>query len=182
MKRFVQTWGKCIGVVSLLVLVLAVFVWRTSRPVTLHAEELTRAVERETYPGTQLKLDITAYQMTMTVENHSDITLESGAAVDQNKEIFEIPWLEVLLDGVWYSVPHETYASAGVGLELAPGEAVSMRVVLSPYGKLPDGQYRISFGYWPLDPGEDRLPAQERPFYAVYARFDMEKGRYTPSW
>lgn len=72
--------------------------------------------------------------------------------------------LDGLLGGVWYHVPHRGYATAGVGKETGPGEIFSFAPILSPYGRLPDGQYRLSFGYWLWDEKEDVYLSQ-RPFF-----------------
>lgn len=176
-----KEWGKLCVVAALLLGALGAFIWYTSRPVDLDPAELSPAENYESYPGVELALDIRSYQIDMTLRNDSDIHIESGAAVDQNQNLIETPGLDVLLDGTWYIVPHETYASAGVGLELAPGDQVPVRASMSPYGKLPDGQYRLSFGYWEQTPEEDGTPLRERPFYVSRARIDIVNGKYVPA-
>lgn len=179
--KFIKEWGKLCVMVALLLAALGVLLWYTSRPVVLNPAELTPAETHESYPGVELLLDITGHQMTMTLENNSNTQMESGASVDQDRNLIETPGVDVLLDGVWYNVPHKTYASAGVGLELASGEEVSIRASMSPYGKLPDGHYRLSFGYWKQTPEEDRTPLSQRPFYVSRARFDIVNGKYVPA-
>ena len=177
MKDAVKKWGPFCGVLAILLGGLAAFVWVTSRPVSLRAEELSPAETLAAYPGAELTLETTGYQLELTFSNHSDARLESGASVDQNRDLFFDAGLAVLLDGQWYWVPHKDYATAGVGVELEPGDSASGRVVLSPYGKLPDGQYRITFSYWHRDRDQDtRIQAQE--YYESYAQFRIEGGRY----
>lgn len=176
--KFVKKWGGFCIFSALLLAALGLFLWYTSRPVVLNPAELTQAEGHESYPGVELMLDITSYQMNFTLRNGSIDRLESGASVDQDQNLIDTPGVDVLLDGIWYNVPHKTYASAGVGLELEPGNQVSIRASMSPYGKLPDGQYRLSFGYWKYTPEEDRTPLSQRPFYVSCARFDITNGKY----
>ncbi len=177
MKNAVKKWGPFCGVLAILLGGLAAFVWVTSRPVSLRAEELSPAETLAAYPGAELTLETSGYQLELTFSNHSDVRLESGASVDQNRDLFFDAGLAVLLDGQWYWVPHKEYDTAGVGLEAEPGDTVQGQVFLSPYGKLPDGQYRITFGYWHRSSDG---PLQEQDYYESYAQFRVEGGRYIP--
>ena len=49
----------------------------------------------------------------MTVMNRSGLSVESGGSVDQDATLYLDPGLDVLLNGAWYNVPYEPYASAG---------------------------------------------------------------------
>lgn len=89
-----------------------------------------------------------------TLSSNTDICLDRGASAGPNAETIFSPGLEVFLDGIWYEVPFEPYASAGIGLKLSPGDSVSGQVSLSHYGRLPDGQYRALYGTY--------LPAANR--------------------
>ena len=169
MKQWLKQWGG-VGLFLVLFLIgLGGFIWFTSRPVELKAEDLTPAEERNTDPGLELSLALTGQQLRMTFVNNSGFTLDSEASVDGNRELIVHGSLDILLDGVWYTVPCEPFATAGVGLELAPGGTVQARMVLLQYGKLPDGQYRVSFGGKRLSTGV---------WYTAFARLDMEKGMY----
>ena len=170
MKQWIKKWG---GVGLFLVLFLAAlggFIWFTSRPVELKTENLIPAETWESYPGTELSLELTKYKLSATFRNHSDMTFYHGDPPDYSG-------LEVLLEGTWYHVPHKDYATAGVGKDAGPGDNFTFEPILSPYGKLPDGQYRLSFGYWYDDPERD-VPLSEQPFYVSYALFDVVKGVY----
>lgn len=67
--------------------------------------------------------------------------------------------------------PAETLESLP-GLELAPGEEIEGQTGLSQYGRLPDGQYRLSFVYWQQAHGD------ERPLYASYTGLEILDGNY----
>lgn len=180
--KTVKKWGKLCVIIVLLSAAAGTFLWYTSRPALLDPAKLTLAETYESCPGTALALDITNYQMTMVLENHSDIHIESGAAVDADRALYEIPGLDILLDGIWYKVPSETYSTAGVGLILAPGDSVEMKIVLSPYGELPDGQYRLSYSYVYYDPAWERAVVENPDYaeYTLYARFDIANRKYVP--
>lgn len=175
--KFLKKWGGLAAVLAVLAAGLGTLVWYTSRPVQLDPAKLTPAETAEPCPGAELSLEIKGALMELTFSNHSDARLESGAAVDGERNLYFTGGLQVLLDGQWYEVPSEEYATAGVGLELEPGDSVSGQYSLSPYGTLPDGQYRISFGYWQRSPSEDD-PLLRQPYHKSYARFDVESGRY----
>ena len=177
MKNAVKKWGPFCGVLAILLGGLAVFAWFTSRPVSLRAEELTPAETMEAYSGADLTLETTGYQLYLTFSNFSDARLESGASVDREGKLLFDAGLAVLLDEQWYWVPRKEYDTAGVGLEVEPGDTVQGQVFLSPYGKLPDGQYRITFGYWHRSSDG---PLQEQDYYESYAQFCVEGGRYIP--
>lgn len=169
MKHWMKKWG---GLGLFLVLFLAAlggFIYATSRPMALKAEDLTPAAADNTDPGLELSLSLTGQQLQMTFRNNTDFTLDSGASVDGNHEIVVSAHLDILLDGVWYTVPYEPYATAGIGLELEPGDVCQVRVSLSHYDRLPDGQYRVSFG------GQRRSTGA---YYRAYARLDVENGLY----
>lgn len=175
-----KAWKEA-GALVLTIAVLAVgagfFSWYTSRPMVLDPAELTQAETVEDYPGAELSLEVNGSLMELTFSNHSDARLESGASVDGERNLSFGGGLQVLLDGQWYEVPSEPYATAGVGLELEPGDSVSGQYSLSPYGQLPDGQYRIALGYWQRSPGE-KDPLLRQPYHQSYARFDVESGHY----
>ena len=46
---------------------------------------------------------------------------------------------------------------------------------MEPYGTLPDGHYRLCFGYWQDD---DSGPLQDELFYVSAVPFDIQRGRY----
>lgn len=169
MNLWLKKWsGFCVFLI-LLICMLGCFIWVTSRPVSLKAEELTLAEPCETYPGTELSLDLTKYQINLTFVNNSGAPFDHGDPPDCD--------LEVLLDGAWYYVPYKDYATAGTGRITQPGETFSFQPILKPYGKLPDGQYRLAFGYWYYDPAWEG-PQNEQPFYMAYARFDVADSVY----
>lgn len=141
MKQWLRKWGGVSLFLVLFLTVLGGFLWFTSRPVELKSEDLTPAKECDTDPGLELSLLLTGQQLQMTFVNNTDFTLDSGAGVDGNRELIVHAGLDILLDGVWYTVPCEPLATAGVRVTLAPGDTVQARVHLAQYGKLPDGQY-----------------------------------------
>lgn len=49
---------------------------------------------------------------------------------------------------------------------------------LSQYGRLPDGQYRLSFVYWQQAPGDER-PRKDLPLYASYTGLEILGGNDT---
>lgn len=75
--------------------------------------------------GLEFVLNLDSMSISATFSNNMDIRLDSGASAGSDTETIFSPELEVLLDGVWYEVPFEPYASAGIGLELASGDSVS---------------------------------------------------------
>lgn len=169
--KFLKKWGALMVVLGVLAVGLGTLVWYTSRPVVLDPAKLTPAETVESYPKCALSLELAGRSIPeATFCNESATYFYHGAPPDYSG-------LEVLLEGMWYHVPHRDYATAGVGQVTGPGEQFSFEPILSPYGTLPDGQYRLSFGYWEYDPNWDK-PLHERPFYVSYARFDVESGRY----
>lgn len=128
------------------------------------------------YSGAELTLETTGYQLYLTFSNFSDVRLESGASVDREGKLLFDAGLAVLLDGQWYWVPHKEYDTAGVGLEVEPGDTVQGQVFLSPYGKLPTDS-TVTFGYWHRSSDG---PLQEQDYYESYAQFRVEGGRYIP--
>ena len=138
------------------------------------AADLSPSADAEPFPGLELAFDLpetptAPVNITGTFTNTSDIPLESGGAVGRDNVLIFIPGLEVKLDGVWYSVPHEEIITAGVGLELSPGASVSGKLDLSPFGRLPDGQYRALYTASPRDSDET---------CAAYAYFDIADGLF----
>lgn len=178
MKRILKQYSIAFVLAAVLLALIGFFLWK-SQPVPLEAAGLTPAETEESYPGVELTLESNGYQIGLIFSNNSDARLESGAAVGRNNELFFSGGLEILLDGVWYTVPHKDYATAGVGLELEPGDSVSGYYSLSPYEKLPDGQYQLPVGYWVFDPELGYPLAGRHPYYVTYARFDIVDGRYT---
>ena len=170
-------YKKVLGIVVLLAVLLASFFFLTRPPKPYDSTELTPAETVESYPGTELSLKIDGHSLELTFQNGSDSWLSSGASVDQNQELFLHGSLAVLLDGQWYEVPQEDIATAGVGLELAPGDSVSGSFSFAGYSSLPDGLYRISFGYWAFDPGEN-TPVNSNPYFESYAEFEIQSGKY----
>lgn len=174
--KILKKWGALVLTLAVLAVGLGVFAWHTARPVELNPAELTLAETVEPYPGAELSLEINGALISLTFSNHSEARLESGASVDGDRNLFFTGGLQVLLDGQWYKVPSEPYATAGVGLELEPGDSVSGQYSLSPYGKLPDGQYRIAFVYWQSSLGEED-PLLRQSYRQSYAEFRLEYGR-----
>lgn len=149
--------------------------WYVSRPISsdpavLDPAELTAAETIESYPGTELSLELNDSKIDLIFWNNSD------AAIDHDGSPSVDIGVEVLLDGTWYEVPCENYATGGVDRVTGPGETFRAKPILDPYGKLPDGQYRISFGYWCRDPASEG-PLRGQPCYKAYARFDVARGR-----
>ena len=156
---------------------LGALAWYTSQPADLDLAKLAPAETRDSVPGTELSLSIRGTALDLTFSNHSDVRLESGAAVDGDRNLYFTGGLQVLLDGQWYVMPSEAYATAGVGLELQPGDSVSGSYYLTPYGDLPDGTYRIAFDYRQTSPSTND-PLMHHPHHQSYARFDVKTGRY----
>ena len=175
--KFLRKWGALMVVLGVLAVGLGTLAWYTFRPVVLDPAKLTPAETVETFPGAELSLELNGALINLTFSNRGDARLESGASVDGDRNLFFTGGLQVLLEGQWYEVPSEEYATAGVGLELEPGDSVSGQYTLSPYGKLSDGQYRIAFGYWQSTPSEDD-PLLRQPYHKSYARFDVKDGKY----
>ena len=189
--KFLRKWGALMVVLGVLAVGLGTLVWYTSRPVVLDPAKLTPAETVESYPKCALSLELAGRSIpeatfcngaliNLTFSNHSDAQLESGASVDGDRNLFFTGGLQVLLEGQWYEVPSEEYATAGVGLELEPGDSISGQYSLSPYGTLADGQYRIAFGYWQGSPSEDD-PLLRQPRHCSYAEFSVEDERYVTS-
>lgn len=167
-------------VIPALILVLAAgaaLFLLTRPPEPFDPAELTPAETADSYPGTELSLEISGRQVALTFANHSGARLDTGAAVGADRERFFFGGLDVFLDGRWYQVPKEDMASVGVVLELEPGDSVSGAYSFAGYGDLPDGRYRISFGYREYDPALD-VPNSQRPYYETYTEFLVEDGRY----
>ncbi len=163
---WVRKWAGVWAVGALFVLILSAFAWWTSRPVALKAAELTPAREATLWPGTELSLSLTKYKLEITFVNNSSLAFYHGDPPDDCG-------LEVLLDGAWYEVPRRDYDTVGVGAVTEPGESFTFEPNLSPYGTLPDGQYRISFGYW-----RDEEPLADALAGIVSVRFDRADGGY----
>ena len=169
--KALKKWSGPVLTLAVLAVGLGVFAWYTARPVDLDPAELTPAETAESCPDCTLSLEVAGRSIRQaSFFNGSTQYFYHGDPPDYSG-------LEVLLEGTWYHVPHKEYATAGVGKVTGPGEQFSFEPILSPYGRLPDGQYRLSFGYWEYDPNWD-VPLRERPFYVSYARFDVENGRY----
>lgn len=146
------------------------FLWQ-DRPLDLDPDLLALSDDQRGLgsPEAELALDIRPGRIDLSLTNLGRESLFSGASVGSENRLFTGGEIEVLLNGRWYQVPQERYASAGVGIELAPGESFQAEVVLHPERRLPDGQYRFSFGY---QCGGDMLR------HVSFARFDVVKGRY----
>jgi hypothetical protein len=172
MKKHKQ-YSYFIIIIAALVL-LGIFVGnRLFSPKTWDAAQLTVSKSQAQLPGLELVLDLDSMPIGVRFSNNTDIHLESGASVGSDMEtIFSLD-LEVLLDGVWYEVPSESYASAGIGLELAPGDSVSGQAGFPYYGKLPDGQYRALYGAY--------SPSSNLQYYVAYAYLGVQDGRYVAS-
>jgi hypothetical protein len=177
MKQLLKQYAGGLILLALLTALTSACLW-SSRPVRLDAAELTPAETLESLPGLELYLDThRGHTLSMTVMNRSGLSVESGGSVDQDATLYLDPGLDVLLNGAWYNVPYEPYASAGVGLELAPGEEIEGQTGLSQYGRLPDGQYRLSFVYWQQAHGDER-PRKDLPLYASYTGLEILDGNY----
>ena len=169
--KALKKWSGLVLTLAVLAAGLGVFAWYTARPVDLDPAELTPAETVEPYPGCALSLEVAGRSIRQaSFFNGSTQYFYHGDPPDYSG-------LEVLLEGTWYHVPHKEYATAGVGQGTGPGECFLFEPILSPYGTLPDGEYRLSFGYWEDAPDSDE-PLHERPFYVSYARFAVESGRY----
>ena len=168
---------KVIAVLALVLAAGAALFLLTRPPEPFDPAELTPAETADSYPDTELSLEISGRQVALTFANHSGARLDTGAAVGADRERFFFGGLDVFLDGRWYQVPKEDMASVGVRLELKPGDSVSGAYSFAGYGDLPDGRYRISLGYRVFDPASDR-PISEGPYYESYAEFLVADGRY----
>lgn len=169
--KALKKWSGLVLTLAVVAVGLGVFAWYTARPVNLNPAELTPAETVEPYPGCALSLEVAGRSIRQaSFFNGSTQYFYHGDPPDYSG-------LEVLLEGKWYHVPHRDYVTAGVGQGTGPGECFLFEPILSPYGTLPDGQYRLSFGYWEDAPDSDE-PLHERPFYVSYARFAVESGRY----
>lgn len=169
MNAFLKKWGGTAAAAAVVLIALGVLGWRSWHVPEWDVEALMLSEERETLPGLELMLDAEAAPFGVTLLNGTDMVLESGASVGSDPSVLIFtPGLDVLLDGRWYDVPCKDGASAGVGLTLGLGEAVSGRGSLDGYGRLPDGEYRAVYGAYP--PGE-------RVGYGACARFWIEGGR-----
>ncbi len=146
------------------------FLWR-DRPLALDPAQLALSDNQRglSSPEAELALDIRPGRIDLSLTNLGRESLFSGASVGSENRLFTGGEIEVLLNGRWYQVPQERYASAGVGIELGPGESFQAEVFLNPARRLPDGQYRFSFGY---QYGERLLR------HISCARFDVARGRY----
>lgn len=176
MKTVLKKYVPAAVLILILAALIVFFLW-LDRPLELDPAQLTRAEYQESCPGVELILDIKPGQLDMTLANRGDAVLSFGAAVDAENRLFTGGGIEAALNGVWYQVPQERYASAGVGIELASEETFQARISLNPERKLPDGQYRFAFHYQCESPESD-LPVREQPRYCSYARFDVAKGAY----
>lgn len=141
-------------------------------PPTWDVAELVEAEPRTTLQGLEFLLNEDASPFGATLVNRTDFLLESAAIVGVYDDMIFIPGLEVKLDGHWYTVPREDYFSAGIGLELAPGDRVSGKLSLGPYGygRLPDGAYRVFYSAY--------RPDSPMASYTAYAYFDIQNRRY----
>lgn len=148
-------------------------VWYANQPVSLVAEELTSAGDQETYPGTSLVLDFpTAKTISATVVNDSGriFCMDDSPYID----------VDILLDGSWYTVPRKSYAVAGASYTIKPGRTYTFQPTLEHHGKLPDGQYRMSFQVSAESGESDYDRTYYDTDYHVYARFDVVEGGYVP--
>ena len=175
--KFQKKLGGIMVALAVLAVGLGALAWYASQPAGLDPAKLAPAETRDSVPGTELSLSISGTGMELTFSNHSDARLESGAAVGGDRNLYFAGGLQVLLDGQWYEMPSEAYSIVGVGLELQPGDSVSGVYDLTPYGDLPDGEYRIAFDYWQRSPSDDD-PLMHHPYHQSYARFDVKTGRY----
>lgn len=169
---------KVIAVLALVLAAGAALFFLNRPPAPFDPAELTPAETVESCPSAELSLEIDGHSLELTFQNNSDSWLASGASVDRNNDFFFHGGLDVFLDGQWYQVPHKDIATVGMGLELEPGDSVSGAYSFAGYGDLPDGRYRISFGYWECDPALN-VPNSQRPYYETYTEFLVEDGQYT---
>lgn len=176
--RAVKKWGGDIFAVLFLA-VLGIFLWHSSHP-DPQEEKLIPAIPVETndaYPGTSLSLELgTDKIQSASFANDSDTIFYHGDPPDQSG-------LEVLLEDGWYHVPHKEFYIAGVGKFTEPGNTFAFEPIQTPYGKLPDGQYRLSFSYMYFDPEWERALVENPDYaeYTLYARFDITDGKYVPA-
>ena len=169
MKRFFLTWWKLLSVLSLGAVILGTAIWHTTRPVALDPEALTLSQLPPSCPGAQLRLELSPHRIsTATFFNGSDLTFYHGDPPDYCG-------VDVQLNGQWYDVPCRDFVTAGTGMTIAPGEQYAFTTYMEPYGTLPDGHYRLCFGYWQDD---DSGPLQDELFYVSAVPFDIQRGRY----
>ena len=164
---------KVIAVLALVLAAGAALFFLNRPPAPFDPAELTPAETANPYPGEVYLLCQTVSSpnsLTLWFLNHTDQTFYHGDPPDRMS-------LQVLLDDLWYNVPHREYSTAGEGTVTGPGEKFIFAPILSPHGDLPDGQYRIAFGYWEYDPQSD-APISRQPYYQSCAEFRIEDGRY----
>lgn len=169
MKAFLKKWGVFCILGAAALVVFGILAWNSGKLSDWNPKELAVSQSPAAAPGLELTLNLEEYPIGVTFTNNSEFPLESCASVgkDADDVIFFLG-LEVLLDGVWYIVPSRVGDSAGIGLNLEPGNAVNGRAGLSLYGQLPDGHYRASYSAW--------LPGAEE-VYVAYAYFDAANRR-----
>ena len=107
----------------------------------------------------------------VTARNDEKLSLKLENATSKTWTYGEPYTLQVLLDGDWYSVPIMTsdlYDFTLVAYILEPGQSKDLSCSLTPYGKLPAGQYRIRKEVSLDDPYAGSKD------YAVFAEFTVD--------
>lgn len=105
---------------------------------------LTASGAEEPLPDVPMELAVNGETVFWTVTNYSGQALSHSNGGGAG--------LEVLLDGVWYGVPTVSgahYAVTAEGHTLPDGESYSYTLWREKYGDLPDGTYRVVFGFSP---------------------------------
>lgn len=104
--------------------------------------ELTQAKEITVQDDILMELSEKDGRPCLTVTNQSQKTLEHGNAGSAS--------LQANLEGTWYRVPMlPNWGVTAEGYTLAPGQSYSGTIPWDAYGKLPDGDYRLAFEFFP---------------------------------
>ena len=83
----------------------------------------------------------------VTARNDETLSLKLENKSSDSWMYGERYWLQVFLDGDWYSVPNMTpdwLVFHDIGYMLEPGQSADISCSLVHFGKLPAGQYRVS--------------------------------------
>ena len=109
---------KVIAVLALVLAAGAALFFLNRPPAPFDPAELTPAETANPYPGEVYLLCQTVSSpnsLTLWFLNHTDQTFYHGDPPDRMS-------LQVLLDDLWYNVPHREYSTAGEGTVTGPGE------------------------------------------------------------
>lgn len=164
---------KVFGAAVLLAAAFAAVFFLTRPPAPFDPAELALAPEVSPYPGdASLTCEIASQPNSLSIvfSNETDQDFYHGDPPDFQR-------LDAKLEGRWYTVPVKPYATAGVGTQTGPGEVFIYDPLLEAgYGTLPDGQYRLCFGFWSCSVSKKG----REPDGVLYAYFDVLDGKFLP--